>query len=305
MTSSSSSSNGTAQQSRPLPSPPKYPLLDHTVRTAPMAVISNTATFTALGAVAGSATGIIRNMPAIPSAFSTGVNVGIFSFTFFSMREYLVRPVMIHLDLHPSPLPSSSTSSPSWLSPHTHNLAPSFISGVGAGTVFHMFVRGVKGSVKAGFTLGLGCTVVQAIVNEADIVRIKVLASLERQQQLRNQHRPATAHESNDASLATTSAVTSQVTTATPSAEFTSLSDKVKATHSFDTSVRPTFSEQSDKLFASAADWVKRKLTSISPVTALSQEEYVARLEKQLDKVEKQRSEVAKELEALERANGR
>lgn len=91
----------------PAPSPPPpATLLDYTLRTAPVNVVLGTFSCSklvastpfaslassrsfalraaALGAITGSALGIIRNYPAIPAAFKTGVNTGVFSFTFFS-----------------------------------------------------------------------------------------------------------------------------------------------------------------------------------------------------------------------------
>ncbi|KAK4051383.1 hypothetical protein OIV83_002867 [Microbotryomycetes sp. JL201] len=259
-------------------------LVDHTLRTAPLTVIKDTAAFTAVGAVAGSATGIIRNIPAMPAAFSTAVNVGMFSFTFFSLREYLIRPTMVAFDLHKSPLDHSP---PTTLQLHTHNLAPSFVAGLSGGTVFHSFVRGTRGSIKAGFTLGLGCLVFQGIVNEASLLRIKVLANVEQQQNKQQQR------------LDPSTTVTPPTLTNDPIRQ--SLSEKVQATHEFDNKPRPTFSEQSDRLFASASNWVKRKVHQISPVTTLSQQEYIEKLEKQLDIVERQKQKVQQELDALEK----
>ncbi|KAM0789242.1 hypothetical protein ACM66B_000085 [Microbotryomycetes sp. NB124-2] len=260
-------------------------LIDYTLRTAPLTVIKDTVAFTAVGAVAGSATGIMRNMPAMPAAFSTAVNVGVFSFTFFSLREYLVRPTMIHLNLHQSPLDQTP---PTTVQLHVHNLAPSFVAGVASGTAFHSFVRGTKGGVRAGFTLGLGCTVVQAIVNEASLLRIKMLANVEQQQQqIKRARQPDTSSQD----------LPSPSLPSPPP----SLSEQVQATHEFDNKPRPTFSEQSDKLFASASNWIKSKVYKISPVTTLSHEEYVDKLEKQLEVVETRKRKVQQELDDLEK----
>ncbi|GAA5919206.1 hypothetical protein JCM5296_004091 [Sporobolomyces johnsonii] len=271
-------------------------VLDYTLRTAPISVIYGTASFTALGALAGAASGVARNAPAIPAAFKTSINTGVFSFTFFSIRQYALTPLLTTLSLHPSPLvPSSSPPSP-----HTANLLPTTLSGLVAGTLFSYYQRPLPPlqHVRAGTTLALGCALVQVVVNELELARIRFIVwgeDRERARQLLSPPPTAAAPQSPPPAAAATAAE--------PPINY--LSDWTKApspSHAhFSDPKTETFSERSDRLILSAWGWVKDKVGELSPVKRLDDGEYERTLEGLLVAKQAEREAVRKEREELER----
>ncbi|GAA6032653.1 hypothetical protein JCM8097_004863 [Rhodosporidiobolus ruineniae] len=300
--------------------PPKT-LLEHTLRTAPLNVVYGTAASTALGAAAGAASGVARNAPAIPAAFKTAINTGVFSFTFFSIREYAAIPLLTLASLHPSPLPPSpehpSSSPPAAQNPHTHNLLPTTVSGLFAGGAFSYFQRPGPPAmhVRAGVTLALGCAVLQGIVNEADVIRIKMLVWGEERARAKADEQaglpvastlpsPSSAAYASPSPLpASTSASTSQQPASSP--YFTDLTTAPHpSSPDFSDPGRETFSERSDRLAGDAWGWVKKQAGKVSPVKRLEEGEYEGRLKGLLDGVEAEREKVKRErmeLEALEK----
>ncbi|GAA5900221.1 hypothetical protein JCM8208_002055 [Rhodotorula glutinis] len=308
----------TTQQQRPPTS-----LLDHTLRTAPLNIVYGTAASTTLGAAAGAATGVVRDQPAIPAAFRTAIRTGVFSFTFFSIREYAVIPLLTHLSLHPSPLPPSPTSSSSSTppapppNPHTANLVPTTLSALIAGTAFSAYQRPAPALLhaRAGLTLAIGCAVLQGIVNEADLIRIKMLLRGEEKARVRRfEDEVAGAGEGAAAPLALGGApsraggapTAAGATPTTPSVH-TDLTHQVATTPSLLASDpgRETFSERSDRLISSAWAWTRAKASSLSPVTKLDEDEYARRLRERMDGVERERERVRGEREELERVGER
>ncbi|BGP48878.1 hypothetical protein JCM10450v2_004757 [Rhodotorula kratochvilovae] len=287
---------------------PPTSLVDHTLRTAPLAVVYGTLASTGFGAAAGAATGVIRDQPAIPAAFKTGIRTGVFSFTFFSIREYALIPLLTHFSLHPSPLPlAPGTPAPSPSNPHTANLLPTTLAGVLAGTAFSAYARPVPAPLathaRAGLTLALGCAVLQGVVNEADLVRIRLL--LWGEERARARTFEARVQES-----AAAAGAPAAVQGAEGQAQASLLSDW---THQSAATVREapadpgreTFSERSDRLIGDAWGWVKRQAGALSPVTKLDEGEYERRLEERLRGVEEQRERTRREREELERVGKR
>ncbi|GAA6064621.1 hypothetical protein JCM10212_006575 [Sporobolomyces blumeae] len=288
-------------------------LLDHTLRTAPLNVIYGTSTFTIVGSLVGAASGVARGQPAIPAAFKTSINTGVFSFTFFSLREYAVTPLLTHFALHPSPLPpASDPSTPrrplSVQNPHTNNFVPTTVSGTAAGTIFSYFQRPelpfVRGHVRAGFTLGIGCLVLQSLINEGDLARIKLLNRSEerRRVQLENSNvapssdsstttRPSPLPAGDSPALAPRPSLLSPLPPSAPS----------NSSH-FSDPTSLTFSERSDLLFKAGWDRFKSAVGSLSPVKKIEPEEYRERLEKARDEARGELERVRSEREELERA---
>ncbi|GAA5971027.1 hypothetical protein JCM11641_004117 [Rhodosporidiobolus odoratus] len=308
-------------------------LFDYTLRTAPLAVVYNSAAITALGATAGGTAAVLRNTPAIPAAFKTAIRTGVFGFTFFSIREYALIPLLTTASLHPSPLPSPSSSSTSALaqsSPHTHNLLPTTLSGLLAGTAFSYLQRSSPSvpsttHARAGLTLALGCVVLQGIVNEADVVRIKLLGWGEERERIKREQ----AVDAGDGpSLAPTgptvpSSTSGPISAPSPASHVPSaasssapappppnpyLTDLTQAPHpsspSFSDPGRETFAERSDRLFLDAWTWIKAKAATVSPVKKMQEGEYESKMRGVLKGVEEERERVRRErmeLEALEK----
>ncbi|BGP16928.1 hypothetical protein JCM10213_007373 [Rhodosporidiobolus nylandii] len=285
-------------------------LLDHTLRTAPLNVVYGFTASTVLGAAAGATSGVLRNAPAIPAAFQTGVNTAAFSFTFFSIREYAVIPLLTTFSLHPSPLPSPTNEPPAASSPHTHNLLPTTIAGVFAGTAFSYFRRPATPAAthaRAGLTLALGCAVLQGIVNEGDVIRIKLLAWGEERERAKREAAslPAPAPSSPSSSLPAPSSATASPAPA-PATSY--LSDLTNAPHpsspSFSDPGRETFSERSDRLFGDAWGWVKTQASKVAPLKRMEEGEYEKKMQGLLAGVEEEKKRVERErmeLEALEK----
>ncbi|GAA5896346.1 hypothetical protein JCM6882_000991 [Rhodosporidiobolus microsporus] len=297
---------------------PTKTLMDHTLRTAPLNVVYGTAASIALGATAGAASGVVRNAPAIPAAFKTSINTGVFAFTFFSIREYALIPLLTTASLYPSPLPPPpGSAAPPPPSPHTHNLLPTSLSGALAGVAFSYFQRGpatpLATHARAGVTLALGCVVLQGIVNEADIIRIRALArgedphSGEELPVISSTPLPGAPTSSPTAPAPTSS---TPLPSSSSSASPTYFTDLTTAPHPSSPTTtasdpgRETFSERSDRLISSAFSWLKLTAARASPVKRMEEGEWEKKLQGVLGGVEEEREKVRRErmeLEALEK----
>ncbi|KAM0752457.1 hypothetical protein T439DRAFT_324550 [Meredithblackwellia eburnea MCA 4105] len=239
-------------------------------RAASVNVVMGTAVFTGLGGLAGSSIGVLKSQPAIPLAFATSLNTGIFSFSFFSCREYLIHPLFNYLQFYP--LESS---------PHTRNIVSTSIAGLTTGTVVSYFARGSRNALRSGLTLGLGCVVIQSMFNEAQLVRIKTLAWSE--------ERRAILEEMDSAQVA-------EQVPSEPIPTFTRhISSPVPSVPS-----RETFSERSDRLIGSGIAWLRDSLARVSPVKKMDDATYQEKLAQRLHAIEKERRDVSVELEKLE-----
>ncbi|GAA6049731.1 hypothetical protein JCM3770_004431 [Rhodotorula araucariae] len=302
---------------------PPTSLLDHTLRTAPLAVVYGTLASTGLGAAAGAATGVIRDQPAIPAAFKTALRTGVFSFTFFSIREYAVIPLLTHFALHPSPLPpppGSAAPPPLPRNPHTANLVPTTLAGLVAGTAFSAQSRPgplVALHARAGLTLALGCAVLQGIVNEADLIRLRMLLWGEERARARRFEASLETGASAPAPASPGQGVGTGPGASGPAqqqqqqggasllSDWTHQSAATAAGEAPADPGRETFSERSDRLIGEAWAWAKRQAGALSPVTKLDEGEYERRLEERLRGVDEQRERTRREREELELVGAR
>ncbi|SCZ89488.1 BZ3500_MvSof-1268-A1-R1_Chr9g10426 [Microbotryum saponariae] len=159
--------------------------MEYTITTAPWNVFKGTTTFgqslsewppltltfrklmqhrdrptALLGGVTGSTIGVVRNLPALPAAFTTAINTGMFSFSFVN-------------------------ASASW-NPHFYNLLPTSLAGFTAGSFFSYVMRATsRASVRAGVTLSLGCTTLQFVFNEVELLRIRAVLRSELRERAR------------------------------------------------------------------------------------------------------------------------
>ncbi|GAA5863955.1 hypothetical protein JCM3774_004431 [Rhodotorula dairenensis] len=293
-------------------------LLDYTLRTAPLRVVYFSIAATGLGAAAGAASGVARNQPAIPTSFQASIKTGIFAFTFFSIREYGAIPLLTYFHLNPSPLPppplEAGTSAAAAPSPHLHNLLPTALSGLVAGSNFSYFQRPpatpLATHARAGITLALGCTVLQGIVNELDVVRIRLLMWGEERRRIKRleagmtlpggeepQPRPASpsARPASSPGPASSSSLPVAPRDASPLGDLTDVNPRDPS--SFSDPGRETFSERSDRLVSSGWHWFTDKLSVLAPLKRIDEREYERRLEELLkartDEREKNRGEIA------------
>ena len=234
------------------------------------------------------------------------------------LREYGVIPLLTHFHLNPSPLPQRQTQAPaSPPSPHLHNLLPTAVSGLVAGSSFSYFQRPpatpLATHARAGLTLALGCTVLQGIVNELDVVRIRLLMWGEERRRIKRLEAGMTLPGGEEPHSASASAsaerrvsAPSPSTTTTPGSNASPLSDLTDVNprdpSTFADPGRETFSERSDRLVSSGWGWFTEKLSVLAPLKRIDQGEYERRLDELLklrtDEREKVRSEIA-ELEVV------
>ncbi|GAA5931356.1 hypothetical protein JCM3775_005003 [Rhodotorula graminis] len=295
---------------------PPTSLLDYTLRTAPLNIVYGTAASTTLGAAAGAATGVVRDQPAIPAAFRTAIRTGVFSFSFFSIREYALIPLLTHLSLHPSPLPPSPSSSPAPPppNPHTANLVPTTLSALIAGTAFSAYQRPAPPLLhaRAGLTLALGCAALQCVVNEADLLRIKMLLRGEERARVRRFEEEVAGEGAATISGAGPSSLPpppgaspAPAPTPAPPSSPTHPIASPPSHHIASDPGRETFSERSDRLISSAWAWARLQASRLSPVTQLDEDEYARRLRERLERVKRERERVREEREELERVGER
>ncbi|WFC96195.1 hypothetical protein MBRA1_002851 [Malassezia brasiliensis] len=120
---------------------------------APVVVAGGTILGTLAGGIVGVTTGILTNRPIPPPMLAVRFAKGwlAFSFGFFAIREYAVRPLL-------------NRSMPQRDGPHTRNLRATFLAGGTMGAVAAAFLR--RPVVSGILTIAGLCTGVQLISNE-------------------------------------------------------------------------------------------------------------------------------------------
>lgn len=251
------------------------------------------------------------------------------------IREYGAIPLLTHFHLNPSPLPpragTSASVPPPVPSPHLHNLLPTAISGLIAGSNFSYFQRPpatpFATHARAGITLALGCTVLQGIVNELDVVRIRLLMWGEERRQIKRLEagmtlpggeeplrgsaslsaRPANSPVSAPAPPSPTSSASASSSPAPPmsvprsASPLSDLTDvNPRDPSSFSDPGRETFSERSDRLASSGWRWFTDKLSVLAPLKRIDDREYERRLEELLQARTNEREKVRGEIAQLE-----
>lgn len=188
------------------------------------------------------------------------------------------------------------------------------MSGLIAGSSFSYFQRPpatpLATHARAGLTLALGCTVLQGIVNELDVVRIRLLMWGEERRRIKRLEAGMTLPGGEEPHSASASAVAppSSTTTDTPGSKVSPLSDLTDVNprdpSTFSDPGRETFSERSDRLVSSGWGWFTDKLSVLAPLKRIDQGEYERRLDELLrlrtDEREKVRREIA-ELEVVKK----
>ncbi|SCV69887.1 BQ2448_1281 [Microbotryum intermedium] len=257
-------------------------LTEYTIATAPWNVIKGTAAFALLGGVTGSTIGVVRNLPALPAAFTTAINTGMFSFSFFALREYAIIPLLTVNQLHPNPLDSEASAS--W-NPHLHNFLPTSLAGFTAGSFFSYVMRATsRASVRPGLTLSLGCTAIQSAFNEVELLRIRALLRSEQRKRSRlleevmasvsSEQRSVAAPTSTEAATPTTPSPTTLAPTHQTALERTDYHEQYPNSTTARDPKTETFAARSDRLFSSAWTSFQATLARWSPVKKLDEEEY-------------------------------
>jgi len=220
---------------------------------------------------------------------------------FTGIREYGLIPLFTHLQILPSPLNDDSQTTSSPVSPHTHNFVPTLTSGIISGTLFSYFQRpnppSISRHLKGGFTLGLGCLLVQSLVNEGDLLRIKLLQrSEERRKQQDNR-------EASDSTPLLPTALQSD-SPPLPSNRPSILSPLPNSAPSnsqhFSDPTSLTFSERSDLLFKNL--WIKTKetLKSFAPLKRIEEGKFEELVQREQELKKRELEKVRQELKQLE-----
>lgn len=144
-------------------------------------------------------------------------------------------------------------------------------------------------SLRAGVTLGLGCTVAQGFVNELEVGRIKLLAwGEERDRRLAEiDEVEGRLSSSSEEQKEAPPSYTRDISSPRPSVPS-----------------RETFSERSDRLIGEAWGWGWSKVARLAPLKKMEEGEYVGKLETRLGEVEAERDGVRRELGELENKRG-
>ncbi|KAG8711620.1 hypothetical protein FRC08_015678 [Ceratobasidium sp. 394] len=144
------------------------------------------------GALGGASYALVKSQPPSLMGFAAGVNSGIAGLTFFALREYAISPALVlSLDTSEyarrradlgilSPFPSASTlaTPPDELRAIRQNrLLDTSISGALTGAGLNYWRRGARGIVPGATTAALVCTLLQYVVNELAVQRIRYVAN--------------------------------------------------------------------------------------------------------------------------------
>jgi len=237
---------------------------------APMTVVTRTTVATVAGVAAGAAYGVLKHQQPGQFALRQGVNAFAFAFPFFALREYAVGPAMAVITGTPF---LDRTAAPSQIrSPRTHNLAASTVSGAIVGAGLATWVRGPKSLLPGMTTFGIICFGAQYLVNEAEILRIKLIAGYSGGglQRLQEQARSETSTMADPRSILSSGGAAAAVPATSPSSAASEAS--------------------------SSSSW----LSAMSPVRRVSDEEYAARLQAQQEAATARIAALKKEAAELE-----
>ncbi|WVQ96744.1 hypothetical protein IAU59_003851 [Kwoniella sp. CBS 9459] len=161
---------------------------------SPLFVAKGVLSTGALGALTGASIGVVRNQNPFALSINMTINLSIAGLTFFSIREYLVSPLLLSIDLTPShtrryndllslsekqlgKLPSHSHShSQSLTEVRVDRVADSALAGALTGGVLSAAFRGRATFGKAALTSSLIASALQLSVNQLRVFRLKALA---------------------------------------------------------------------------------------------------------------------------------
>ncbi|KLO13510.1 hypothetical protein SCHPADRAFT_358050 [Schizopora paradoxa] len=113
--------------------------------------------------------------PILLLAGSAALNSGFIAFGFFSLREYLISPTLQGLRATSEDFRADRVT---WSDLRMKNVIDSSIAGAMVGAAINAFKRGAAGMPAGAITAGIACSLVQVIVNEANIQRVKYASSL-------------------------------------------------------------------------------------------------------------------------------
>ncbi|CAK9783476.1 hypothetical protein CC85DRAFT_329651 [Cutaneotrichosporon oleaginosum] len=224
------------------------------------------------GAGAGGTLGWARRQNPFQLGVNMGINFGVASLFFFGTREYLVSPILLgaratraharradELDARLAARPSEQPTT-LW-DVRTDRLLDSAVAAAAAGGALSAFTRGPRTLLPAAFTTALLATVGQGLVNQTRVWRLEVLAKRVREgAEARADERP------------------------------------VDVMVAFEEPAKPAGERRGD---APITGRVMSVLSHILPVKRLSDEDYLASLEKKRAEVDRRIAEIDSEQLAM------
>ncbi|OCF42023.1 hypothetical protein I317_04109 [Kwoniella heveanensis CBS 569] len=319
-------SNMRSQQQQPffMPFDPESPLF----------VAKGVLSTGALGALTGASIGVVRNQNPFALSINMTINLSIAGLTFFSIREYLVSPLLLSIDLTPShtrrytnllnlsekqlgklPSTSAQAQAQSLTEVRLDRVADSALAGALTGGVLSAAFRGRATFGKAALTSSLIASALQLGVNQLRVFRLKALAkhtdvavAVDLDDQRVHSIDVATAPaDSPNTSRISPMSSTHPLTAGQPPEQttgqngdthtptiFQSFEDPLKA-HDPLHNPSPNSTAQQTHSASASPSFPERMMTSLSkflPVRKLSDDEYIATLEKKRADVDKRLKEI-------------
>ncbi|WWC62479.1 uncharacterized protein I303_105075 [Kwoniella dejecticola CBS 10117] len=309
--SAASSSKVNAPASFFLPFDPNSPLL----------VAKGVLTTGTLGAITGASIGVVQSKNPFALSINMTINLSIAGLTFFSIREYLVSPLLLSLELTPShtrrlnalrreglsevqrgKLPEDIEAPESLSEVRWNRISDSAIAGGLTGGVLSAAFRGKSTFVKAGITSSLIATLLQLSINQSRVLRLKTLAK----QSSSGIPISSSISSSNQtpSTASSPSSISNAKTNSNPSDSSLSSSTTVQPgdtqsqiTKSFEDPLKPPeeMIAKSNMEKPSFPETMMNSLTKFLPVRKLTNEEYIQTLEKKRADVDKRLKEIDEE----------
>ncbi|GFZ45293.1 hypothetical protein JCM24511_03019 [Saitozyma sp. JCM 24511] len=320
----SSSSSSSPVSSRPGPMTPSSPSLTYPVDPdAPTFVAQAILASASLGAGTGAVIGVLQSANPFILSVNMGINAGVVGVTFFGLREYLVSPLLLSgrattshtrrlaelsekqrgkLPL-PPPLPLPSPSSVEEL--RFERVLDSSIAGALTGGLLSGGLRGPRTIVPASVTLSLIASALQLSVNQLRITRLHLLA--------RSTETGANAAELPPQNTSSQEQNSTPTPTTAPGYSSSSSSPSAPAPRPNVASQTYTPSSNSESGYTIMSDptqpvadpenslpsRIMGFMSAVLPVRRLSDDEYLAALEKQRKEVDGRLREIATEEEKI------
>ncbi|KAF8077661.1 hypothetical protein FPV67DRAFT_1684285 [Lyophyllum atratum] len=122
-------------------------------------------------------------------ATAAAVNSGVTAVTFFSLREFVISPLLVHTlswpqytrrraDLGISKPSDARLEPPTWSDLRTHKTLETGISGALTGGILRGWKSGPRAILPGALTIGALCTLLQLAYNEASITRLRYVSGL-------------------------------------------------------------------------------------------------------------------------------
>ncbi|KAF8507890.1 hypothetical protein BU17DRAFT_100186 [Hysterangium stoloniferum] len=141
---------------------------------------------TIAGGILGITYAVVKAKPPLIPAASSAVNSGIVGLTFFSLREYVASPLLVHAVPWPSyirrkeMLQADNKSSPSrtlsYSEMRSHSMLDTALAGSMTGGILNVWRRGPSGIIPGIVTATLICSALQFTWNEANVIRVKYIS---------------------------------------------------------------------------------------------------------------------------------